>query len=61
MAYFPLGEVVRAINTGIFATKQNKQHTMNWLKILHYKANKTWKKGNSNDRAGGETPTKRKC
>lgn len=53
MAYFPLGEVVRAINTGIFAAKQNKQHTMNWFKTLHHKAIKAWKKGNFNDRAEG--------
>lgn len=52
MAYFPLGEVVRTINTGIFPTKQNKQHTMNWFKTLHYKANKSLEKGNSNDGAG---------
>lgn len=44
MAYFPLGEVVRAINTGMFAAKQNKQHTMNWLKTLHYKPNKSLEK-----------------
>lgn len=44
MAYFPLKEVVRAINTGIFAAKQNKQHNMNWLKTLQHKANKSLEK-----------------
>lgn len=44
MAYFPLGEAVRAINTGIFAAKQNKQRTVNWFKTLHHKANKSLEK-----------------
>lgn len=44
MAYFPVGEVMRAINTGIFAAKQNKQHTMNWFRTRHHKANRSLEK-----------------